>query len=151
MDFIIRRANLDDVKNCNNFLTLLIRDEKNYDKNINENCKVNIFYENFISNENNCILIAQVEDDIVGYLYGFIKNNGDTYIDLVAQLDAMFIDESFRKYGIGTSLINEFKKWSIEHKVKQIELQVCNENDKAISLYKKNGFKNIKSIMSIEL
>lgn len=35
--------------------------------------------------------------------------------------------------------------------VKYIELKVCNENKKAISLYQKNKFKNTKSIMTVEL
>ena len=45
-----------DVKIANSFLTKLIHDEKKYDSNINENCIISSFYENFVENEQNCIL-----------------------------------------------------------------------------------------------
>lgn len=151
MDFIIRKADVNDAQIANSFLTKLIQDEKKYDKNINENCVVHTLYENFIENEQNCILIAENNGIVMGYLYGFILNGGDAYIDVVTQLDAMFVDEEYRKLGIGNALIDEFKKWSKQKNAKYIELKVCNNNEDAISLYKKNGFENVKTIMSLEL
>lgn len=151
MNYVIRKAEMKDSKIANNFLTKLIQDEKKYDNNINENCVVHTLYENFIENEQNCILIAENNEKIIGYLYGFVQNGGDAYIDIVTQLDAMFVDEDYRKLGVGNALIDEFKKWSKQQSAKYIELKVCNNNDNAISLYKKNGFKNVKTIMSLEL
>ncbi len=40
MNYTIRKAVLEDSADINNLLTLLIRDEKKYDFNINENCVV---------------------------------------------------------------------------------------------------------------
>ncbi|MBE6153658.1 MAG: GNAT family N-acetyltransferase [Firmicutes bacterium] len=151
MDFIIRKAELKDANIVNNFLTKLIKDEKKYDTNINDNFVVHTFYENFIEDEQNCCLIAEYNGKIIGYLYGFVQNNGNTYINIITQLDAMFVDNEYRKLGIGNALIGEFKNWSKEKNAKYIELKVCNNNDNAISLYKKNGFKNAKTIMSVEV
>lgn len=151
MDFIIRKAELKDANIVNNFLTKLIKDEKKYDTNINDNFVVHTFYENFIEDEQNCCLIAEYNGKIIGYLYGFVQNNGNIYINIITQLDAMFVDNEYRKLGIGNALIGEFKKWSKEKNAKYIELKVCNNNDNAISLYKKNGFKNAKTIMSVEV
>ena len=66
-------------------------------------------------------------------------------------IDAMFVDFQYRHLGIGTKLIDEFKKWSKEQKAKFIELKVCQKNSKAIHLYKKNKCKEIKTIMSLEI
>lgn len=151
MDFIIRKADTNDAEIANSFLTKLIRDEKKYDSNINENCVVHNLYEKFIENEENCILVAENNGIILGYLYGFVINNGDAYIDVVTQLDALFINEEYRRHGIANALIEEFKNWSRYKNAKYIELKVCNNNDNAISLYTKKGFKNVKTIMSLEL
>ncbi|MBE6152823.1 MAG: GNAT family N-acetyltransferase [Firmicutes bacterium] len=151
MNYTIRKAKTSDIKDINNFLTRLIRDEKQYDDNINENCIIYSFYENIIHDDKNCILVVEENNKIIGYLYGFIQNNGDTYINDVAQLDTIFIDEKYRKLGIGNALIEEFKKWTKKQHVKYIELKVCNNNVNAISLYKKIGFVDTKTIMSLEL
>ena len=151
MKIKIRQATKNDSSIVNSFLTRLIHDEKKYDININEQCVVNCLYENLIPNANNCILIAEDEDEIIGYLYGYIEDIGDGYINSKAQLEAMFVDEKYRNIGIGTMLINNFKIWLKSNKVKYLEVKVCNGNKSAITLYNKNGFKDIKSIMMVEL
>lgn len=151
MKYNIRYANLNDTKTVNSFLTKLIQDEKQYDANINENCVVFSLYENLITNENNCILVAECGDNLVGYLYGYMQDTGDAYLFPIAQLEAMFVDETNRNKGIGNVLIEEFKRWAVSKKAKYIQLKVCNDNKSAIVLYSKNGFKNVKYTMSLEL
>ena len=146
MDYIIRKANISDAKRLNELLTKLIRDEKKYDDNINENCAVKSYYEYIIPKEQNIILVAESSNTIVGYLYGYIINDGDTSINNVAKIDALFIEEDYRHLGIATSLINEFKKIIKEDNVKYIEVNVCNNNIEAINTYKNNGFNEIKAI-----
>jgi len=151
MDYTIRKAKNEDVSILNNFLTLLIHDEKKYDSNINLNYVVNSYYENFISDDKNCLLVALKEEEIIGYLFGYLEDNGDVLIDKVTKLDALFVSTEFRKLGIAKYLINEFKKWSIEIGARYIEVNVCNGNTKAISLYKKEGFREIKTTLELEL
>lgn len=151
MEYVIKMATFEEAKLINGFLTRLIRDEKQYDKNINEKCVVTSLYENLIKNKNNCLLVAKNDMNIIGYLYGFIIDNGDAYVLKVAQLDAMFVDEENREKAIGSHLIENFKKWAKQKGVSNIELKVCADNKKAIDLYKKQGFKNSKVIMNLEL
>ena len=148
---IIKVTTINEAKKANEFLTRLIHDEKQYDDNINENCIVKSFYEDRFDEENNCLLIAKKGNDIVGYLYGHIINNGDTYLIKISKLDAMFVDESNRNYKIGKRLIEAFKKWSIDKGCQSIELIVFQSNISAYNLYKQFGFKDIKSIMSLDL
>lgn len=151
MNFEIIKATNDNIKIANQFLTQLINDEKKYDNNINEKCIVNSFYENFYNLDNQFLYFAKVKDKYVGYIYGFLKDSGDAYLDKVTELDAMFVEEKYRNKGIGTSLIKKFQDWSKEKGAKYIELKVCNGNESAIYLYKKNLFKSIKTIMNCEL
>ena len=89
MDAVIRKAELKDTKEANNLLTLLIRDEKQYDSSINEKCVISGFYENMISNDSNILLVAEIDNKIIGYLFGYIVDNGNTYLDRVSKLDAL--------------------------------------------------------------
>lgn len=151
MEIIINTATVNDVKKANDFLTRLIQDEKQYDRNINENLVIESLYENLITNDNNCVLLAKVNEEIVGYLFGFIEDSNTAYLERKAKLEAMFVDENFRGNKIGKLLIEEFKTWVQKKECKYIELSVCKENTSAINLYKKEGFKDLKTIMITEL
>jgi len=151
MDIKLKNATINNIKYANFLLTKLIMDEKKYDDNINENCVVTSLYENFINDDNIFLCFAEIDCNIVGYIYGFLQNNGDAYKESITQLDAMYVEDSFRKMGIGNALIDEFIKWSKKKKAKFIELKVCIDNNDAISLYHKNYFKEVKSIMRLDI
>lgn len=141
MDFIISKASFKDTNEINDMLTSLIQDErKNYDSNINENYKVEEFYEKLINNDDKRILVARDNDIILGYVYGFIQDNGSFCNNKVAQLDALFVKEQYRGNGIARSLMKEFINWAEEKGVAYIELSVCKDNTNAISLYENEGF-----------
>ncbi len=97
MNIKIGKASLEEARTLDYFLTKLIQDEKQYDDNIDGSFVVNSYYEYIIPNENNCVLIAKIEDVLVGFLYGYIENSGDCYIDKKAILDAMYVDSDYRK------------------------------------------------------
>lgn len=151
MEYKIIRCNYEDVKKVNNLLTKLIKDEKKYDENINEGCVVTSLYENFYDNDDVCLLVAKNDENILGYIYGYIQNNGDAKLEKVSVLDALYVEENVRCNKIGDSLIEEFKKWSYDIGAKYIELKVCNANSNAINLYAKKGFKETKIMMTLKL
>ncbi len=141
LNFTISKAMLDEISEINNMLTDLIQDErKNYDSNINENYKVEEFYEKSIDDNNKIILVARENNIILGYIYGFIQDNGNLYNNKIAQLDALFVKEQYRGNGIAISLMKEFINWAEEKGVAYIELSVCKNNTNAISLYENEGF-----------
>lgn len=141
LNFNISKAMLNEIPEINDMLTDLIQDErKNYDSNINENYKVQEFYEKLIDNEDKIILVARDNDIILGYVYGFIQDNGNLFNNKIAKLDALFVKEQYRGNGIARSLMNEFINWAREKEVAYLELSVCKGNTNAINLYKNEGF-----------
>lgn len=149
MKYIVKKVTTDDEAIiANEFLTELIHDEKKYDSNINELCVVNSLYEKLYKNPSNVLFIAKSSDEkIVGYLYGYIRDDGDAYIEKTAQLEALFVLPTMRNNGVANSLLKEFKKWCYEKSISIIILTVCYENNDAIKLYEKNGFKTCKYVM----
>lgn len=148
MEFNIRKCNYDDAIAVNNLLTKLIADEKQYDDNINENCVVRSLYEKFYNNDDICLYVAKYNNIVVGYIYGYLQNNGDCKNNTVCTLDALYILEEYRNNGVATELVNSFIKWAKNKDVHYIELKVCNLNEEAIKLYKKFEFFETKMIMT---
>ena len=150
MEYIIREAKLEETNKVDELLTKLIRDEKQYDDNINEYIFIIDYYKNVIGKENNYLLVAIVDNEIVGYLYGFIKDDG-TYNNKISKLDALYVEEAYRKNKIADSLIKQFKEWSKEKQAIKMEVNVCSDNVKAKNLYNKNDFKSFQETLVAKL
>lgn len=130
---IIRVENLDDCKTCDEFLTLLIHDEKQYDETIDENFVVKDYFVNVIKNKDNILLLYKEDNNSIGYM--FAKRVDDGYL-----LDGLYIDISFRNKGIARKLLNEIiKEINLLGKYK-IFINVLKENAVAYNLYKNLGF-----------
>ena len=84
---------------ANKFLTKLIRDEKKYDNNINENCIINSYYENVYMKNDKCLLLAKINKKYVGYLYGFIINTGNATAEDVIELIEYTKEQVYNKFG----------------------------------------------------
>lgn len=85
--------------------------------------------------KNGIVLLAIVDNQIVGYLSGSISK-----INSESKLDNMFIIENYRKYGIGSKLINEFKSYCLTKGIDNIKVSTYAKNKNAITFYLKNGF-----------
>lgn len=147
---IIKVCTTEDANMLNKLLTDLINDERKYDDNINENFIVSSFYENIYTDKNKCLLAVKNNNNIIGYLYGYVcENNVDK--EKTAIIDALYVENLYRNKGLGKTLINNFKIWAYENNVKIIELKVCNNNTSAIKLYKSEGFTEFKTIMRVKI
>lgn len=128
---------------CNLLLEKLIKDEKKYNDNINDEININNYYENIYKKDNNKIFIASINEEIIGYTYVKIndpKLNGEKYKE--AFIDALYVKEEHRNKGIATSLINKAKEYAIKKDAKKISINVISNNETALKLYYKLGFYN---------
>lgn len=133
---------------CDEMLTLLIMDERQYDRNISENFSVHDWYSTTLDNEQRITFAAIHEGEAIGFIHGFIKDESGTSVnDTVIMLDAMYVKDKNRKQGVGTALIEEFKKWSKSVDAKYIDLTALVDNNSVIELYRKHGFIPLKSYM----
>lgn len=58
-----------------------------------------------------------------------------------AHLISMWVSPEARGHGIGEALIESVADWARSHGLKQLALDVVEENDRAIALYRRKGFK----------
>ena len=129
---IIKVNSIDDCKICDNFLTLLIQDERKYDTTIDENFVVKDYFINVINNQN-ILLLYKNENKPIGYI--FAKKIDDKYL-----IDGLYIDINFRNKGIAKKLIKVIIKEIYSLGDYEIFINVLKENKVAVNLYKNIGF-----------
>ena len=75
-------------------------------------------------------------EDLIGYLdYSFIYDR--------IEIDYFFVDERFRRQGIGKKILSYLVATAINLHVVNITLEVRESNDIARELYKKFGFREV--------
>ncbi len=145
MEINIRRANINDLSYIQDLNNSLFELEYN---NFDDTLKVGWpfekegkkYFEYMINNQ--IIFIAEAEGKIAGYLAGTICKEVSYITETFAELDNMYINEEYRRFGIGTLLINEFKEYCKEKNVQNIKVTASAKNNKAINFYMKNGFED---------
>ena len=107
----------------------------NYDKSYKH-------YEGELSSENARIIIAVVDNAIVGYQYSFI-----TTLDYLAQdarectFEALYVVPEFRHCGVGAALMHDAESWATNTKcVNRIKASIYSANDLSRSMHEKDGF-----------
>lgn len=131
---IVKANSVEDCKICDNFLTLLIQDEKKYDNTIDEKFVVVVkdYFINMINNQN-ILLLYKKENKPMGYI--FAKKINDKYL-----IDGLYIDINFRNKGIATKLIKEVIREIYLFGDYEIFINVLKKKKVAVNLYKNNGF-----------
>jgi len=79
----------------------------------------------------------------------WVALDGDNVIGTIAAIDfdsknlalrKMFVDTSYRGYGVGKKLLDALKKWAVERNVRKICLGTIDKFKVAHKFYEKNGF-----------
>lgn len=109
------------------------------------------YFESKINNKE--IFIAKIQNEIVGYVIFNIAEKDYPSMRYRKQLsiEAICVDANCRGKGIGTALLEYIKKVGKEKGCTDLYLTVNKENENAINLYEKFGFrvKNIAYLMKI--
>lgn len=93
-----------------------------YDSFVNELSNIHAFY-----------LVAEISGEIAGYV-GVHNICGEAEITMIC------VDEKFRGQGIASGLLKELIEHEKKENIANINLEVRESNNNAISLYKKFGF-----------
>lgn len=123
---------------CDELLTKLIHDEKQYNEFINEKFIVNDYFKNVIKQEKNILLCYEENEKIVGYVFFKYMNND---VDGIGYLiDGLYVEREYRNRGIAKSLINEGLKIIKNEPIEYIDINVMIKNKTALKLYESLGF-----------
>ena len=82
------------------------------------------------------IYVYEKDNNVVGFInYSIMYDR--------AELNYIYVEKEYRKYGIATELMNFFIDDIIKNKCKNITLEVAENNIPGIELYKKFGFSEV--------
>ena len=153
-NLLIKKATLEDLKTIQNLNNQLFKLEKeNYDSTLVSNWPLTnegkLYFEDLINNQ--YVIVAILNDEIVGYLAGTINEKGSYEEVQYGEINNMLIKDECRGYGIGKKLINNFKDYCRENNIYNVKVEASAKNENAINFYKKNGFEefNITLTMGI--
>lgn len=107
-----------------------------------------IYFSKRIKDKNSICLVAEVRNEVVGYLAGSVKKVETWRPVKRTELESMYIKNEFRDRGIGTKLVEEFFKWSKGKGVQRALVVAYATNERAIKFYRKMGF--ISESLSLE-
>lgn len=105
-----------------------------------------------IKAKNTYYLVAVANDKIVAYARGEIKYSKNLFFKRVrtGHLHSLAVLKKYRKKGIASRLHREIEQWFKKRKCIQMNLFVL-ENNPAIDIYKKWGYKTFVNTMSKKL
>ena len=154
MDIIIKKAVLNDLE----YILMLNHqlfelENKNFDSTLNVGWSYSNkgleYFKDLLDKEQ--ILIAISNDKIIGYLAWSIDTESSYIIKPYAELDNICVLEEYRKCGIGTKLINEFKMICQTKGINEIKVKAYAKNIDAIRFYMKNNFKDFEMILKVDI
>lgn len=142
MNIVIRKAILKDLEEVQKLNYKLFDFEyKNFDSTLNMNWTFSEIGENYFKKviENGTVWVAVDKDKVIGYLAGSMKNS-NCIVKTVAELDNFYIEEEYRRQGIGRILVNEYKSYCKSKGIDTIDVTTNAKNKNARSFYEANGF-----------
>lgn len=117
-----------------------------YHANLSKNFSEIFYTSNFeermkklISMEKIYITLAMQENQKLGFCLSSIEND-------CGELSAFFVNENFRRKGIGGVLIKDHLFW-LKENASSIRVAVLYENEKTFELYRKYGFEAFSTTM----
>ena len=125
---------INDANKCDELLTKLILDERQYDDLIDENTVIKDHFNKMLNDENVVLLAYYYNDEIVGYIL-IRKLNYN-----VCLLDGLYVLENYRNKGIANKLIEEAIDRCKKMNVKYVDINVMEKNEIAKHIYKKLDF-----------
>ena len=146
----IREAELKDCGRMDELLTEQIHYEAQYEHNLNPAFQVKENYSRQLGLEGHKAFVAEEDGRIVGFVYGFVYHIPGLFLQPVAIMDALYVEEKYRGLSIAGKLIAEFIRFAKEQKVETVELKVLSENSRALGLYEQLGFQETKKYMVLK-
>ena len=150
----IRRATIEDlevIRKLNN--TLFELEKENYDSTLirdwpltedGKECFTDLI-------NNHYVIIAEVDNEIVGYLAGSINETGSYEEIQYSEINNMLINSNYRRYGVGKKLINDFKDYCKAKGINNLKVTASYKNRDAIEFYHKNGFEEFDVTLTTEI
>ena len=95
----------------------------------------------WIKSRNGFVIVAEIDNEIVGYSLNYIKENVKVYqVRKIGYISDLYVQKKYWRKGIGSKFKEKALIWFKKKKMKFVSLAVHAENKKAYEIYEKWGF-----------
>jgi ribosomal protein S18 acetylase RimI-like enzyme len=147
-----RSASLNDLPKLEEFLQLLVAAERPFDETL-KNGKI-IYYDlrELIESDDAELLVLDDNGSLIGCGYAQIRK-AKSYLQYeeYAHLGFMFVVPEYRGMGLNQQLITALKSWALSKGIKEVRLEVYEDNTAAVKAYEKAGFRKLLSTMRCDI
>lgn len=154
MNLTFKRAEPVDWSTIQKLNLEVFADSQKYDKFINMEWvmseKGDNYFKKVTSNKDYFAFIAEMDQKAVGYLVGGLKKIEYRKVR-TAEIENMGISPTYRSKGIGSKLIEEFKKWCKDDGYQTVYVNAYFQNKRGIEFYKRSGFTPIDLSLEVKL
>lgn len=155
MDIVIRNAEHTDIPKLIELSTALsMEDGQLHGTAINHDWARDHGAESFaksIDAATSCILVALVNDQVIGSLHGYIQHAPSWRSVDIAVIISVFVEPAFRGKGVGTRILSAFRTWAEGSGAKRMAVTAFATNQAAISFYQREGFAPFEVTLELEL
>lgn len=141
----IREAKVEDIKRIQELNLMLFKQDYEFDKSLNLDWPYSEagadYSKKRINSEKALVLIAEDASKVIGYMiFNFTKTHDYLRPDIcTVELENTYIEESYRRAGIGTEMYKMAEKWAKENGGNMMLVIANAENYKAHDFYEKMG------------
>ena len=140
-DIKLRIATIEDLKALEEFEQGVIQYERPFAPQLKEDPIHYYAIKDLIENENSCFVVAEVNGQLIASGYASIEEAEPTKKEQFhAYLGFMYVVPEFRGIGINGQIVEYLIKWSKQHELTEIIIELYAENQSALKAYKKIGF-----------
>jgi len=152
----IRNAEIEDLSTILDLNLRLFNNDSQYDPTLNcdwtKTEEGKEYFRARIQEDDGCTFVALVNETIVGYLVGDLKESGSYRGNLkIAQLENMFVLEGSRSQNVGKRLCQEFNVWAKDKSADRLQVVASAGNQRAIEFYQKNGFQDYDVTLEMKI
>lgn len=104
-----------------------------------------------IKNKKQVFLVAEINDDIVGFIDGRIMDEAIWYKEKVGILEHICVKQENRMNNVASNLLKEFESRIKNKGAKFIQILAFLENKPALNFYNKHGYKEYSIYLSKQL
>lgn len=151
-DLIIRPAQKDEIEILLTFEQGIVFAERPFDSTLKEGEIHYYDLVHLIEAPTAEVVVAEIDGQLVGSGYALIKE-AKPYLkhSHYAYLGFMYVKPEYRGQGINRAILEALKQWAISKNIREIRLEVYDENIVAKKAYEKAGFKGNLLEMRMEL
>lgn len=154
MSIIIRKAILEDLNEVQKLNYKLFELEyNNFDPALNMDWTFSKIGEDYFKSliEDGTVWIALDDNKVIGYIAGSVAGKPSYATKSLAELDNFYIEEEYRRQGIGKRLVQELKNYCMSKGIEEIKVTASAKNANAREFYKSNGFEDFEVTYKMKL